>query len=338
VIAAVRSELVDRSEAEAAVPMKSFKHAVQFESGVKISWHEDFNHAHVLLKGEGCTALGVGLLAHFITAMSSIGRCCRIDLNIDVAVEKALDPSTFDDWREKGYTVGYKRFQTHKDYGRKEGTGYTFAAGSRGSNGGGKHFRSYRKAIGDSTVYNYVRYEIEFSGDRAIKVAEEISGIPRIGLEGLHQYIESTVLGSIDFKEEGDTRHTGRRKRLEAWSKFVHSIRLNRVSTGRRIKPPKRTREALKRQYSRFLYEHAKNHPEDYLSLLSEIRQLGKEKSERKQLISAQCRAELKLYVHGQKVQKADLIERLLLEQGSDPTQVADWLKEGLYDSLMRHL
>lgn len=338
VIDAIRERLCDKSEAIASIPWKSFKHAVKFEGGAKISWHEDYNHAHLVLTGSECGALGIGLLSSFITRMLSIGKCCRIDLNIDIRQGEAIDPLTLDDWREQGYSVGYKRYQLHKDYGKAEGTGVTFAAGSRGSNGGGKHFRAYRKSIDQSKEHSHVRYEVEFSGERAIKVTQEISSLSGTGLEGLCRYIESTVLASIDFKEKGDARHTGRRKCLEAWQKFIDGIRLNRIATGRRIKPANRTREALKRQYSRFLYEHAKNNPNDYLSLLFEIRQLGKKQSERKQMVNAQHRAELNLYVDRVKRERREVVCEVLAKSGFDESQISDYLKNALADTLIKAL
>lgn len=335
VMQAIRECLFDESLGEASIPSPSYRSAVKFDCGAKLSWSEGRLDAHLLLTGSACTNLGIGLLVNFIERMTSIGKCCRIDLNVDVSRNSAIDPSIMDKWRENGYAVGYKRFQQHADYGKREGTGYTFAAGSRGNNGGGRHFRCYRKAI-NSKEQNYVRYEVEFSKERAEIAAGEISRIPHDGLQGAISYIESTVFGSIDFKEKGDTRHTGRRKTLEAWKKFVDRIRTNRIKPGRRIKSVNRTREAFLQQYSGFLYKCSKDNLNDYLSLLFEAGQLGKEKFERKQKISAQHRAELRLYAHDVAVVRAQLVEKVLLENGHDPNCVSEWMREALADSLMK--
>lgn len=281
VIESIRLKLFDNSEPEESHPWKGYQHALVFECGAKLSWHDVRSDAHLVMTGSACASAGLGLMVGFIRAIRDFSRVARIDLCYDVPREKALKPKTLMDMSEEGKLCSYRRFQWYEEHSGNGGIATTFKAGGRGKNGGGRHFRAYDKDIDGVGMHSHVRYEVEFSSGRADRVAGQISELPVDGLEGVSSYIRQTVLGAIDFREKGKSGHSSRCKRCDAWEKFVGLQPVNRVPPARRDRAFSRTDEWFCRQWGRYLYGLCRDSPEKYVAVLNEARSVGREKTER---------------------------------------------------------
>src|SRR5579883_3036411 len=153
--------------------------------------------------------------------LAPIVRFARVDFNVDVLISRAILPQQMTIYEEEGYAVGYKNYVSHRSRKSGKESGYTFSAGSRGSNGGGRHFRAYlkdKRELGEAT---HVRYEAEYSGERAASAVAFLRGAVGRGAEALQKSVASLALGAIDFREKGHSRNTGRRKRCEFWQTLL---------------------------------------------------------------------------------------------------------------------
>ncbi len=283
VLGIMRSHFPESGDGEAAIPTRSFKSALQFGGGWQVSWNPDYPYFHLLMKGEACTAATAGLMAAILDDLAPIVRFARVDFNVDVLISRAILPQQMTIYEEEGYAVGYKNYVSHRSRKSGKESGYTFSAGSRGSNGGGRHFRAYlkdKRELGEAT---HVRYEAEYSGERAASAVAFLRGAVGRGAEALQKSVASLALGAIDFREKGHSRNTGRRKRCEFWQTLLDYVDAATVTLARRGKKAARWVRAFTEQYARLLYEFRRTHPKEYLDFQNEVRLYGQRKSEHKQ-------------------------------------------------------
>lgn len=143
----------------------------------------------------------------------------------DVAYDdgsRLIEPHAVYDAALAGNFTGYKRFQHHcpmRLNGEREGDMVTF--GTRGRDGSGKYLRVYDKAKESEGTNNAVRWEVEFSKERARLVFFNLSRCETVG--ELAELLAGLVGASIDFIDRAERPHEPNLDRLDRlgwWSQI----------------------------------------------------------------------------------------------------------------------
>jgi len=182
------------------------------------------------LDGEGLGQLLADLLYRFWF------RASRIDVAWD-DYERRITPGQVWEYCRAGDVSGFQLITPHQDHRVVSGAAVlesdSLAFGRRGSDGSGKFLRVYDKAMESDGEQNCIRWEVEYSGDRAAEVFRRLasaSSLPELGA-----FLGALVGGCVSFirRAEGD-KNLARCPVHEWWQEIV--ALLGRVS----VRRPKR--------------------------------------------------------------------------------------------------
>ncbi|MDF7809651.1 replication initiation factor domain-containing protein, partial [Pontiellaceae bacterium B12219] len=210
--------------------MMSFQACCQWHPfGIKMAWDLDEKNRkrhkdRILLVLEGSTFRDFTPinLFRFVKdmALKFSFKCSRIDLAFD-DFEKIIEPREVLSYADQGF---YKGFRFHDPHGRRmrngelKGDGVTF--GARG--GGGKYLRCYNKELESKGETDSIRWEVEFSKDRANAIFIEL--VNCFDLDEFACKISMFIGGSIDFAERMPCGKFNELDRLAFWEQILHYL------------------------------------------------------------------------------------------------------------------
>ena len=144
----------------------------------------------------------------------------------DVAIDdyaKAIEPQQIMDAYGRGDYGRFRTFRPVCEYNLGKMTGWTLYMGSRESE---SFLRYYDKSAESSGRLDCYRLEAEFKGDKAAKVAFELSCIPLSELHSIApKYLSAVVLGCCEFADrKGRTLRLSRACRLPWWQDFIDRV------------------------------------------------------------------------------------------------------------------
>jgi len=152
----------------------------------------------------------------------------RIDLNYD-DYTRLVTPSEIAEDARKGNFTGFKRIDHRRPEkminGKMVITGDTLYFGRRGKNGSGKYVRIYDKNLESKGEKNCIRYETEFSKERAAAVVLELA--KSSDSDSMAIVIGSLIGGSISFIDRralGKDKNVSRAKLLPWWQEVVEFL------------------------------------------------------------------------------------------------------------------
>ena len=188
----------------------------------------------VVMSGQVMRSLEVD---HYTLIKKLVGtfwlKATRIDLAFD-DFERKIEPFDVAQYTNNGM---YTRFRVHEPFFKKKRTGEYKSAGvafgSRSKNGGGLYVRCYDKGIESKGEINSVRWESEFSKEKAQSVVFELYKTG--SLDEMVSVIASLIGGSIDFVDRASA-HLDRAKRLSWWQEILDILGSATFETSRRIK------------------------------------------------------------------------------------------------------
>ena len=150
-----------------------------------------------------------------------VARCTRVDPYWDDYRRRIAPREIVADAEVSNFT-GFRRWEHRAPRGLCPGgsiyCGDMLVFGRRGENGSGKVLRIYDKALESQGVEDCIRWEVEFSGDRARAVFACLAGCDDV--EAMGRKCGELVGGSIDFLDRAgqpDERHLSRLGRLTWW-------------------------------------------------------------------------------------------------------------------------
>jgi hypothetical protein len=204
----------------------------------------------------GCLG-GIDALEHLrlLRQMHGLGfHTTRVDARVDdwervidlELVHAAAEAGNFTSFR---LTQGIQPKKLTADGVEKIGDSRTF--GRRGADGSGSFYRIYDKNLESKGEIDCIRWENEFSGDKAREVGRQLTDCDDV--EQLQQLCGALVGGHIDFRVRGDETHVDRRPRLGWWATFLEQLGRAVLSIERTTPPLQAALASCARQYKNVL-------------------------------------------------------------------------------------
>lgn len=147
--------------------------------------------------------------------------CSRIDVFFD-DYNRTITPTEIGDIAKKSDYSGFRHVHLKQSYGTQDGR-YGLSHdevdfGRRGGNGAGKFLRVYDKNLESDGEKNCVRFEVEFTKERASKVFEKLSQVTSV--EAFATLCGSLVAGSITFVHRDGDKNIGRLRVYDFWERI----------------------------------------------------------------------------------------------------------------------
>lgn len=149
-------------------------------------------------------------------------KATRCDLCFD-DYDKIIRPKEIDEFAEQGSYKGFRKYKfIHGSNLKGESTDEGIYFGTRGKSGGGKLLRCYAKDIESNGETDSIRWEIEFSKERAALIFFELA--MAADLEDFSTKIGDYIGGSIDFIERDKSGKFNPLDRLAFWEQILHHL------------------------------------------------------------------------------------------------------------------
>jgi DNA relaxase NicK len=199
--------------------------------GIKVMWDCDDqarkrhgNRVLLQLCGESLSQFFPSDLSKFLFDLSCEFwfKASRIDLSFD-DFEKIIRPEDVNEYANQG---SYSGFRKHKFIGGSSRSGTAtdegIYFGSRGKNGGGKFLRCYAKDIESDGETDSIRWEVEFSKEKANEVYFNLAMSESV--EDLATKIALFIGGSIEFCERYESGKLDPFGKLAFWEQILHYL------------------------------------------------------------------------------------------------------------------
>ena len=199
--------------------------------GIKVMWDAEktarsfhANRICIQLTGSSLAGFPPSSLMRFMYDMSVKFwlKCSRIDLAFD-DYEKIIRPTEVFEHAEQG---SYKGFRKHHPVIERQRNGELLGEGiyfgTRGKNGGGKYLRCYGKDIESDGETDSIRWEVEFSKQKANRVFFDLA--MAADLTDFATMISLFIGGAIDFIERGSSGKCNKLDRLAFWEQILHHL------------------------------------------------------------------------------------------------------------------
>lgn len=160
-------------------------------------------------------------------------KATRLDLCFD-DYKRIILPHEVAEVAKEGNVSGFRVFDTHqpqKINGGLEGDSVVF--GRRGENGSGKYLRCYDKQLESKGDFNCIRWEVEFSKEKASGLFFALSRCSDV--EEFAAMVGAFIGGSIDFVVRKD-KNLGRAERLGWWADIVEILGSCRMKGSKPLK------------------------------------------------------------------------------------------------------
>jgi hypothetical protein len=206
------------------------RHAVFHPFGIKLAWDVDeknlqFHNYRAILQlcGEACGCFPAESLYQFCWDLCTkfAFSCTRCDLAFD-DFQRIKTPEEV--YREccQGEDKKYAGLRRHRficeERSNGEKTGETLYFGTRGKDGSGKFVRCYDKKLESQGAIDSIRWEVEFSKERANAIFFKIA--LSLTFEEFVTHIALFLGGAMDFIDRKGA-HLDRSQRLEFWQKII---------------------------------------------------------------------------------------------------------------------
>lgn len=179
------------------------------------------------VSGGGLALLSADARVLFLRRVLECGmHCTRLDAALDLVAKLPGDEvhlvEAVTEACEAGELVGARVFVRRRDVvdvrGVLELAGQSVSIGRRGKLGSGRYVRCYDKGLetGDAPANRWHRWEVEFSGECAAKVAGDL-----VGSEDWGQTLRAYALGAVDFRAVTGARDSCRRPRVDWWAEVI---------------------------------------------------------------------------------------------------------------------
>lgn len=143
--------------------------------------------------------------------------CTRIDVFFDDYNRQNTPSGIHEIIKNRDYS-GFRKGQLKQRFDGGEMIHDEVDFGTRGDNGSGKYLRVYDKALESDGENNCIRWEVEFSKERAHKVFEKLSEVASV--EAFATLCGSLVAGSITFVHRNGDKNIGRLEVYDFWQKI----------------------------------------------------------------------------------------------------------------------
>lgn len=227
----------------------SYREAEGWATGGKACWTVGRRECLFSLNGDSLAwwdAPGLRQLMRELWAMGA--RCTRLDVAYD-DFERSVPLEEVHRAALSGCVVGFKVYQAHRPVNLCTGElmGDSACFGRRGENGSGKYLRIYDKALESKGEMDCIRWEVEFSQERANQAFAVLAGAD--DQEGWGHAVGALVAGSIDFRvqDAGNGQHVLRRERLNWWAVMLQRLGRCVVKVQRSMPPLDKFMQWVKR-------------------------------------------------------------------------------------------
>lgn len=189
---------------------------VFFDSTEDRSLQVHSGRAMVVIPGAACGSLQADFLMMLIhdLVFTFWMKATRLDVCWD-DYKRTVPIETIEAALEAGQVSGYRSYEVRKPK-RFNGPmeGHSVLLGKRGQNGGGKYMRVYDKSLESKGEVNCIRWEVEYSKEKAQAVCFALAQQDTIEKFGV--LVGAFVGGAVDFLVRKD-KHLDRATRLDWW-------------------------------------------------------------------------------------------------------------------------
>jgi len=211
-----------------AKPVKSYHVATRFEPGVLLSTTADYARSHIAITGNALEWLEESQQHELLSVLAGLGmKATRMDVAVD-----DYDRELSIGWHRE--QIAYRKtlcyFRTVKCITNViEDVDETLYLGRRGASGSGCYFRIYDKNIESKGETNAIRYEAEYSGDKAEQVLGFILDSDVTRTESYGDTITGLVFGCLDYRNKEGKKELDRCTRVPEWETFLQQRVTTRV-------------------------------------------------------------------------------------------------------------
>lgn len=220
-------------------------------SNAVLAWTEGRKEAWLSLNGDSCDLIPVERKREFLRKLQGLGvKGTRIDLAADFPRE-TLSLSKIHAAAKRANVRGFRRYDPRQPVrdmvkGLLEGDQASF--GRRGGNGSGKYVRFYDKKLESDGLIDAIRFECEFSDERAKLIFEDLCEADSD--ETMRRVMARRLGGAIDFVDRaGSHDHRSRQPRLSWWQRVIDLLGEAPIRITRSKTTLQKAAEWHKRQY-----------------------------------------------------------------------------------------
>ena len=145
-------------------------------------------------------------------------KCTRIDVFFD-DYNRNITPSEMHNIIKNKDFSGFRRSQIKQQYNGECLEHDEIDFGRRGQNGSGQYLRIYDKALESKGKKNCIRFEVEFTGERANKVFDKLSHVTSV--DALATLCGALIGGSIRFVHRNGDKNITRLDVYDFWKKIL---------------------------------------------------------------------------------------------------------------------
>ena len=172
--------------------------------------------------GKALDTIIQGDLHLFLVGLRIFGpSCTRCDVFFD-DYGRLNTPSLIHNIVKRSDFSGFRKAQLKQRYERGRMIHDEVDFGTRGDNGSGKYLRVYDKALESKGEKNCIRWEVEFSKERAHKVFDKLSDGTTI--DAFATLCGALVAGSINFVKRTGEKNIGRLEVYDFWSQIRKTL------------------------------------------------------------------------------------------------------------------
>jgi len=147
--------------------------------------------------------------------------CTRCDVFFD-DYQRLISPSALQDIIKRTDYSGFRKAQLKQRFERGRLIHDEVDLGTRGDNGSGKYLRVYDKALESNGQKDCVRWEVEFSKERAHTVFDKLSSVKTI--DAFATLCGSLVAGAINFVHRTHDKNIRRLEVYEFWQQIKKTL------------------------------------------------------------------------------------------------------------------
>jgi len=194
--------------------------SINYDSDPERSERVHKGRATLDVPGSACDELTPADLTLFMNFFEAIGaNCSRIDVFWD-DYRRIINPRDLQPVIEGGDYSGFRKANFSRTFRGKE-LDYDIATfGGRGGKGGGKYLRVYDKHLESKGEKDCVRWECEFSHEKADKVFKKLSAAGG-NLEAFTTICGGIIAGCVTFVKRTGDKNVKRLERYEWWLEIL---------------------------------------------------------------------------------------------------------------------
>lgn len=192
------------------------------------------NRVTLEMTGRVCDRLSSCDLQLFVEGCRVLdGRCSRIDIFFD-DYDRVIAPCDLHEIIDRGDFSGFRKWKKLNEGLKKKGIDHDEVSfGRRGQKGGGKYLRIYDKNLESDGDQNCIRWEVEFSGEKAHGVFNKLAACGGDST-AFATICGALVGGSINFVHYDGEKNLNRLDVYDFWQKITGTLGRLRIRTIRK--------------------------------------------------------------------------------------------------------